>query len=109
MPLPHNTHGPTPETEIQFIKGVGPGRAAALKAAGIETIRDLLYFFPFRYEDRRHPTRIADLGRHIDAPVLLRGRVVSAHASVSPRRKMRLFEVVLEDGSGSVKLIWFNQ
>src|SRR5688500_7917328 len=108
MPLPHNTHGPTPETEIQFIKGVGPGRAAALKAAGIETIRDLLYFSPFRYEDRRHPTRITDLGRHIDVPVLLRGRVDSAHASISPRRKLRLFEAVLDDGTASVKLIWFN-
>ena len=98
----------TPSTEIQFIKGVGPGRAAALAAAGIETIRDLLYYFPFRYEDRRHPTRIADLGRHIDVPVLLRGRVVSAHASISPRRRMRLFEAVLDDSTGSVKLIWFN-
>jgi ATP-dependent DNA helicase RecG len=99
----------TPGTEIQFIKGVGEGRAKLLRDAGLETARDLLYFFPIRYEDRRHPTRIADLGRFLDTPVLIRGRVTSANARVSPRKRMRLFEVVLDDGTGSVKLIWFNQ
>jgi ATP-dependent DNA helicase RecG len=77
--------------------------------AGLVTVRDLLWFFPMRYEDRRHPARIKELGRSVDTPVLLRGRVVSAVARVSPRKRMRLFEAVLDDGTGSVKLIWFNQ
>jgi ATP-dependent DNA helicase RecG len=99
----------TPDSEVEFLKGVGPGRAELLRNAGVETIRDLLHFFPFRYEDRRHPARIADLGRSLDVPVLIRGRIVSAHARVSPVKRMRLFEAVLDDGTGSVKLIWFNQ
>ena len=99
----------TPDTELQFLKGVGPGRAQLLRNAGIEKVQDLFTFFPFRYEDRRHPTRIAELGRHIDVPVLLRGRVTSAAARVSPMKRMRLFEAVLDDGTGSVKMIWFNQ
>ena len=99
----------TPDSEIQFIKGVGTGRAELLRNAGVSSVRDLLYFFPYRYEDRRHPARIADLGRSLDTPVLLRGRVTSAQARVSPQKHMRLFEAVLEDGTGSVKLIWFNQ
>jgi ATP-dependent DNA helicase RecG len=99
----------TPSTPVQFLKGVGEGRAKVLQEAGLETIRDLLWFFPMRYEDRRHPTRIADLGRSIDVPVLIRGRVVSAHARVSPRKRMKLFEAILDDGTASVKLIWFNQ
>ncbi|HEY0157515.1 MAG TPA: ATP-dependent DNA helicase RecG [Thermoanaerobaculia bacterium] len=107
--LPHNNHVLTPDTEIQFVKGVGTGRAELLRAAGIATVRDLLYFFPYRYEDRRHPARIADLGRSLDVPVLVRGRIVSARAHISPRKRMRLFEAVLDDGTGSVKLIWFNQ
>ena len=98
-----------PDTEIQFVKGVGTGRAELLRNAGVSTVRDLLTFFPYRYEDRRHPARIADLGRSIDVPVLLRGRIVSAHARVSPVKRMRLFEAILDDGTGSVKLIWFNQ
>jgi ATP-dependent DNA helicase RecG len=99
----------TPDTSIEFVKGVGPGRAELLRNAGVETVRDLFYFFPYRYEDRRHPARIADIGRSLDVPVLLRGRIVSAHARVSPVKRMRLFEAILDDGTGSVKLIWFNQ
>jgi ATP-dependent DNA helicase RecG len=99
----------TPDTQLQFVKGIGPGRAEVLRNAGLETVRDLLFFFPIRYEDRRHPTRIADLGRNLDIPVLLRGRIVSAVARVSPVKRMRLFEAVLDDGTGSVKLIWFRQ
>jgi ATP-dependent DNA helicase RecG len=99
----------TPDTELQFIKGIGPGRAEVLRNAGLATVRDLLFFFPIRHEDRRHPTRIADLGRSLDVPVLLRGRIVSAVARVSPVKRMRLFEAVLDDGTGSVKLIWFKQ
>jgi ATP-dependent DNA helicase RecG len=99
----------TPDTPVQFLKGIGEGRARLFADAGIETVRDLIFFFPFRYEDRRHPARVFDLGRLIDTPVLLRGRVVSAVARVSPRKRMQLFEAVLDDGSGSVKLIWFNQ
>ena len=45
-----------------------------LRAAGITTIRDVLWFFPLRYEDRRHPVPIAELGHFVDTPVLLRGR-----------------------------------
>jgi ATP-dependent DNA helicase RecG len=97
------------DLELQYVKGVGPGRAAALAAAGLTTIRDLLLYFPYRYEDRRHPVRIADLGRSIDTPVLLRGRLTSAQARVSPMKRMKLFEAMLDDGSSSVKLIWFNQ
>jgi ATP-dependent DNA helicase RecG len=99
----------TPETPVQFLKGVGEGRARVLQDTGLDTVRDLLWFFPIRYEDRRHPARIADLGRSLDVPILIRGRIVSANARISPRKRMRLFEAVLDDGTGSVKLIWFNQ
>src|SRR6266852_3686697 len=99
----------TPDSPIRALKGVGEARAAALAEQGLVTVNDLLWFFPFRYEDRRHPTRIGDLGQHIDAPVLVRGRVISAGARVSPVKRMKIFEAVIEDGSGAVKLVWFNQ
>lgn len=97
------------DSPLQFLKGVGAGRAAALESAGLVTVRDLLYFFPYRYEDRRHPARIADLGRLVDTPVLLRGKVVSAGAKVSPVKRMKIFEVMFDDGSGTIMLVWFNQ
>ena len=46
-----------------YLKGVGPARAAMLEAKGLKVVEDLLTYAPFRYEDRRHPVRIADLGR----------------------------------------------
>jgi ATP-dependent DNA helicase RecG len=97
------------DTPVQFLKGVGASRAKVLAEYGLNTAGDLLWFFPFRYEDRRHPTPIADLGHHLDEPVLVRGRVISAHARVSPLKRMKIFEAVLEDESGAVKLVWFNQ
>jgi len=100
---------PAPDTPVQFIKGVGEGRARVLQAAGIETARDLLYFFPFRYEDRRHPTPIAQIGHNVDQPVLLRGRVVSAASKTSPVKRMKIFEAMFDDGTGTVMLVWFNQ
>src|SRR5258708_23259865 len=98
-----------PDTPVQFLKGVGASRAKTLQEYGLATAGDLLWFFPFRYEDRRHPTPIADLGHHLDEPVLVRGRVISAHSRVSPLQRMKIFEVVLEDESSAVKLVWFSQ
>ncbi|HXI12503.1 MAG TPA: ATP-dependent DNA helicase RecG [Thermoanaerobaculia bacterium] len=98
----------TPGTAVQYLKTVGEGRAAILHAAGLETVEDLLYFFPFRYEDRRHPVQVDQL-RRIDAPVTLRGRIVSAGTKTSPVRRLRIFEAMFDDGSGSVMLVWFNQ
>ena len=99
----------TPDTPVRFLKGVGAGRSKVLEEYGLNTAGDLLWFFPYRYEDRRHPTRIVDLGHHVDTPVLVRGRVISAHARVSPVKRMKIFEAAIEDGSGAIKLVWFNQ
>ena len=97
------------DTPVRFLKGVGASRAKTLEEHGLSTVRDLLWFFPFRYEDRRHPTKISELGRHLDDPVVVRGRVISAHARVSPVKRMKIFEAAIEDETGGVKLVWFNQ
>jgi ATP-dependent DNA helicase RecG len=97
-----------PDTPVQYLRGVGEARAALLRAAGLETARDILYNFPFRYEDRRHPVTISQL-RQVDQPVVLRGRIISAGAKVSPVRRLKIFEAILDDGTGTVMLVWFNQ
>jgi ATP-dependent DNA helicase RecG len=97
-----------PDTPIQFLRSVGEGRAGLFAAAGLHTVEDLFYFFPFRYEDRRFPVAIRDLGK-IDAPVTLRGRIISAATKVSPVRRLKIFEAILDDGTGTIMLVWFNQ
>src|SRR5438270_1446763 len=99
----------TVDTPVRALPGAGPMRAKQLEEAGLATAGDLIYYLPYRYEDRRHPVRIADVGRHTDTPILLRGKVMSANMHTTRLKRMKVFEVVLEDGTGAVKLVWFNQ
>ena len=99
----------TADTPVPALPGAGPMRAKQLEEAGLATAGDLIYYLPYRYEDRRHPVRIADVGRHTDTPILLRGKVMSANMHTTRLKRMKVFEVILEDGTGAVKLVWFNQ
>ena len=49
------------QTPLQFLKGVGPRKAADLKKAGLNTVEDLLFRFPRRYEDRSRMQKIISL------------------------------------------------
>ena len=49
------------DISVQFIKGVGPAKKKLFMPLGVESVEDLLYFFPRRYEDRRNITRIANV------------------------------------------------
>jgi ATP-dependent DNA helicase RecG len=90
---------------VQFVKGVGPGRAAALEKAGIATAEDLLLHLPMRYEDRAHFTRIADLVPGERATIAAKVLLVAARQA----RRMPILEARVEDDSGQIKVIWFNQ
>ena len=94
-------------TPLQFVKGIGPARAEMLAAKGLRTISDLLYYAPFRYEDRRNIKSIAELAPGEKAVVM--ARVDSAKMSGFRRKGLGLFEVVFQDGSGQ-KLFgrWFH-
>jgi ATP-dependent DNA helicase RecG len=90
---------------IQFVKGIGPQRAAALRKLGIESAMDLLYHVPLRYEDRRALVTIADLRPGMKVSVA--GEV--AAAGLRRARRMTLYEARVEDGRGRLKVLWFNQ
>ena len=93
-------------SEVQYVKGVGPRLAAVLGKLGISTVRDLLYHFPRRYEDRTQFARIASL-QHGQAATI-RGTVLAAD-HVQTRGKLVITKVVVDDGTSSVVLTWFNQ
>ncbi len=92
---------------IQFIKGVGPNRAKLLNRIGIETVKDSLYYLPNRYEDRSRIKKICDLS--FGALETASGKVISAEIIKLPGRNLRIFELVVNDGSGLLKGKWFNQ
>src|SRR3954447_23334424 len=94
-------------SSLQFLKGVGPRRAADLERVGLHTVEDLLYRFPIRYEDRGHFQTIASLRPGASASIV--GEVVSAGVRPTRRPRFRIFELLVRDGTGSLRAIWFNQ
>ncbi len=92
---------PSPADPVQFVKGIGPGRAAALERLGIRSAGALLYHLPRAYLDRGavRPVRSVRAGEL----VMLQGTVESV---VVPRRGM--LTAVLEDASGRIELVWFH-
>ena len=94
-------------TPLQFLKGVGPRKAADLKRAGLVTVEDLLYRLPFRYEDRSRMQPIASLRPGNKAAVL--GEIKSAHLATTRRRGFKIFHAVVGDKSGAIRCTWMNQ
>ena len=92
---------------MQFVKGIGPARAEMLAAKGLLLISDLLYYTPFRYEDRRNVKTIAMLAPGEKAAVI--AHVETAKMTGFKRKAVGLFEANFGDQSG-VSLIarWFH-
>ena len=90
---------------VQYVKGVGPERASALKEEGIETLEDLLLHLPLRYEDRTRFTPISELRPGMKVSV--RGTILAA--GLRRARRMTLFECLLGDATGRLKALFFNQ
>ncbi len=95
------------QTPLQYLKGVGPRRAADLQRVGLETIEDLLYRFPTRYEDRGAFLTIASLKPGTSASVA--GDVIGCGIRPTRRPRFKIFEMLLRDPTGSLRAIWFNQ
>ena len=91
-------------TPIQYIKGVGLKRAEALNKASIQTVNDLLHYYPRRYLDRSTVKSIKDI--QINDKVTIIGNVEVCGERRT--RKGKLFQAVLSDGTGLTTLVWFN-
>lgn len=93
------------ETEAQYIKGVGPRMAEKLARLKINTVEDLLFHLPARYEDRRDLKKIRDVVPDQRATVLAEVMVAGA---VTMRGRGRRFQMMLSDGTGMISAKWFN-
>ncbi|MEQ9301627.1 MAG: ATP-dependent DNA helicase RecG [Cyclobacteriaceae bacterium] len=94
------------ETKIEFLKGVGPQRAALLnKELGIFTYADLIQHYPFRYEDRTQFHEIAQINENM--PFIQVKGVVRHVETIGLGRKKRLV-AYLKDTTGEVELTWFK-
>ncbi len=103
-------------TQVTVLRGLGPARAAALQDAGIESLGDLLMQLPFRYVDRGCVVGLGDLEMRGFQPgvedhdlITVLGQVHELRQSTTRIQRMALTEVLLNDGTGTLKLVFFNQ
>ena len=89
-------------TPLQFVKGIGSARASMLAAKGLLTVADLLYYAPFRYEDRTNRKTIDQLAPGEKAAVV--AHVDSAKLSGFRRAALGLFEVSFHDNGNATLL-----
>ena len=92
---------------LQYLKGVGPRKAADLKKAGLHTVEDLLFRFPRRYEDRSRMQKIISLRPGMTAAIS--GTVLNAGLAHTRRPGFKLFSALVQDESGQVQAVWPNQ
>jgi len=94
------------EQSVQYVKGVGPARAAQLARLGIRSLDDLLWTVPRRYEDRSHVLTVNRLIPGQDATVQVRVLEVSLRRLHGGRI---LVESLMGDETGALTAVWFNQ
>ena len=86
------------------MKGIGPRVAETLASKGIRTLEDLLYYLPFRYEDRINPRSIEQLQPGEMASVIAEVR----GSGLFNTRRMPIFEMTAGQGRSKLKCLWFR-
>lgn len=97
---------PPLDSAVRYAKGVGERRAATLNGLGIETVEDLLLYLPRRLEDRSGYRKIGQLKPDEPATVVARVRAVDV---VKPRANLEILKVAVQDNTGLMYAVWFNQ
>jgi len=105
-PPPERPREPLSQVLVSRAPGVGKKRAELLGRLGIHTVEDLLAFFPRRLEDRSQLRPIAQVR---DGETSLVRGVVRAKSRIKVRRGLELIKAAVDDGTGFLFAIWFNQ
>ena len=92
------------QTDIKFLKGVGPRRASILKQNNIFTIEDILRYYPRKYLDRTNTKQISEL--IVGDKVVIIASVKSF--SLKRTKKGKYFQLNVNDGTGSLNCLWFH-
>jgi ATP-dependent DNA helicase RecG len=92
---------------IQYIKGVGPKRAELLKKLGLETVDDMLFYFPKKWEDRRFNVKKEHLEYVEDVPVVF-ARILSVR-DMYTSGLLRIFKAVIDAGGYEAEASWFRR
>ncbi len=92
-------------TPIQYVKGIGPRVSAVLNEKGIYTVEDLLYYLPFRYEDRANPKSLSELKPGEMASIIAEVRAFHLYRT---KNGIPIFELVVGQGMKTIVCTWFH-
>jgi ATP-dependent DNA helicase RecG len=107
---PGGKHSQTPaalNAPLTVLQGVGPKHAATLESLGMRTLGDMLYYFPFRYEDYSQLKPIKSIWYGEQVTVI--GTIQSVITRPIRNGAATIIEAILGDGTGNLRLSWFNQ
>lgn len=93
--------------DLTVLSGIGPKTAQTLEQLGLHTLEDLLYYFPRRYDDYSQMKPINRLQYGDEVSIL--ANVKSAFTRNIKGGKLTMTEAVVEDGTGALRVTWFNQ
>lgn len=94
------------QQSVSSIKGIGPKKAAALSKLNIETIEDMVYFFPRDYQDRRNRKKIAELRE--DEVAVVKGRIRRIFSDGYRKGNKQLLKLLVTDETGVLEVVFFN-
>lgn len=97
----------TLKTPVGQLPQIGPRYVLYLSRLGIKTAGDLLFHFPFRYDDFSDFRTIRDV--EVGQVVSVKGEIIDIRNVRTPRRRMTLTEALVQDESGAIQAVWFNQ
>ena len=110
------TNGPAPVPDTPTIKGlsapttavrgIGDKQAALLEKLGLNTIEDMVYYFPNRYDDYSELKTIRDLTYGDEVTILA---WVKSVKTFQVRKGRKVTQAIVSDSTGSIQLMWFNQ
>ena len=95
------------ETNVRFLKGVGPAKEKLLNQMGIYTVRNLIEYYPRVYEDRTSLKKIAEF---MDSEnVLFKAKIIGKISLTRVKRNMTIAKGYVVDETGRCQVVWFNQ
>jgi len=97
----------TLDTNVSQLTRVGKATASLLKKIGIQTVSDLIFYYPFRWEDLSIITPIANVLPDQHCTIL--GKITLVHSYRSRFKKVSLTQAIVEDKTSNIHIVWFNQ
>lgn len=97
----------TLSTPLKNVNKIAAQLAPKFKKLGLETVQDLLFYYPYRYDDYSNLIKIKDLMPNVLTTLKVKVELINSRRSF--HKHMLVTEALVSDESGQLKIIWFNQ